>query len=242
MGVVQLQCPDWKSTNGMSAPGAAVTTKAQTIFIAPDCSQSEAFTQRLHHNQIAVFVHERGSTASTGGEVHIGFVYCNNTLETGFFQNARDCGKGNQSASWISWGAQEYNFYRRVGGHGFTNLAWHNKYMEAVEPRVEEAYLIDLRLECTSSDIQRDLDDVYIVDIGSDSVHPISRRGGQYLVLSGDTAHADKKVYNFVRSHTKEYMISARNISQICDLGFDLVMTRIGVPVQWLIKIEVSGL
>jgi len=81
--------------------------------------------------------------------------------------------------------------------------------------------------------LKRDLGDSDIVDLSTDSIHPIRRRRNQNLLLSSRFHDdPDQQVDDFVRAHPEEDVFRAREVSDIGDFGFDRFVRRRRVPMQ----------
>lgn len=80
---------------------------------------------------------------------------------------------------------------------------------------------------------KRDLDDPDVVYLGTNGIHPVGGRGDQNLFLaSGFDEYPDQQVDDFIGTHTEEDAFRTREVSDVGDPGFDLLVGRRGIAMQ----------
>lgn len=96
----------------------------------------------------------------------------------------------------------------------------------------EEPHLVDLWAKLSPLDVQVDLDNLDVVDLGADAVHAVRGRAHECAVASRDARDAEQEVDDLVAADAEEEVVGRGDAPQFAQALLDVVVGRGRVAVQ----------
>lgn len=98
--------------------------------------------------------------------------------------------------------------------------------------RGQRTHLVDARAERAALELEVDLDDVDVVDLGADAVHAVGGRAHEDAVAAGDARDAEQEVDDLVGPDAEEEVVGRGDVAEGAQALLDVVVGRGGVAVE----------